>query len=550
MPTSSGKLKVLMNRRLLIKNAAALAVLGLPGVKALASVSTDMAQGKGHPFSFDALKQRAQALAGSPYKSYAEKLPEVLTRMSPEQFHEIAMPNSKGLWAQQPDEDFEIVFSHVGMHFDTGVKMNVVDPETGKAYGIPFQPDLFDYKGSGVQPDELEGKKLGYAGFDLAWKRGPHDRPRIASFLGASYFRAVSQAMEYGLSARGLAVDIGAPGGEEFPEFVEYWFVRPAAHSKKITIYALLDSKSVTGAYRFDIDWTDKGTIMDVQSEIHTRKAIKRLGIAPMSSMFLKGTAQPRARDTIYPRMHDSSRLSMWRGNGEWICRPLYNPSTIQDNQFEDENPRGFGLVQYDHDFADYKDVVVRYDQRPSLWVKPGKGWGKGALALLEMPTVGETTDNIAAFWVPRAPVEAGQKLSYDYTLYWFDRPPVRPSLAEVVETRTGMGNVKPGWIPGTSSPENYARRFAVDFAGSSLTGLAKDADVAAKITASWGKITHVHVRRLGPVHQYRAEFDWQPDSDSTQPVTLRCYLHAGDKTLTETWLYQWVPPKPGDRHY
>lgn len=539
-----------MKRRLLIKNAVAFTVLGLPAVKALASISTDMAQEEGHSFSFKTLKQRAKTLAESPYQSYAEKLPEVLTRLTPQQFHNIAMPNNKGLWAQQAAEDFEIVFSHVGMHFDTGVKMNVVDPDTTKAYAIPFQPELFDYAGSGVQANELEGKELGYAGFDLAIKKGPDDIPRIASFLGASYFRAVSEAMEYGLSARGLAIDIGEPGGEEFPEFVEYWFVRPRPHGRKITVYALLDSKSVTGAYRFDIAWADKGTVMDIQSEIHTRRAIKRLGIAPMSSMYLKGTAQPRARDTIYPRMHDSDQLSMWRGNGEWICRPLYNPPTIQDNQFQDENPRGFGLIQSDHDFADYKDVVVRYDQRPSLWVKPGKGWGKGAVALLEMPTVGETTDNIAAFWVPRAPVEAGQSLSYDYTLYWFARPPYKPSLAEVVETHTGMGNVKPGWIPGTSSPEQYARRFAVDFAGSPLTDLAKDAKVAAKVTASRGKVTRVHVRHLGPIHQYRAEFDWQPDSDSTQPVTLRCYLHANDQTLTETWLYQWVPPEPGGRHY
>ncbi|MGQ7112131.1 glucan biosynthesis protein, partial [Escherichia sp. TWPC-MK] len=24
----------------------------------------------------------------------------------------------------------------------------------------------------------------------------------------------------------------------------------------------------------------------------------------------------------IHPQIHDSDRLSMWRGNGEWICRP------------------------------------------------------------------------------------------------------------------------------------------------------------------------------------------------------------------------------------
>src|SRR5699024_11886796 len=134
--------------------------------------------------------------------------------------------------------------------------------------------------------------------------------------------------------------------------------------------------------------------------------------------------------------------------------------------------------------------------------------------------------------------------------------PPHKPSLAAVVATHSGMGNVQPGWIPGTRSPQQYARRFAVDFAGGPLAQLAGDADVSAKVTASWGHITHVHVRHLDPLQQYRAEFDWQPDTgsnagaDSTRPVTLRCYLHTSDQTLSETWLYQWVPPKPGDRHY
>jgi len=39
----------------------------------------------------------------------------------------------------------------------------------------------------------------------------------VAVFLGASYFRAVGQKQNYGLSARGLAVDTGLPKQEEFP---------------------------------------------------------------------------------------------------------------------------------------------------------------------------------------------------------------------------------------------------------------------------------------------------------------------------------------------
>ena len=241
----------------------------------------------------------------------------------------------------------------------------------------------------------------------------------------------------------------------------------------------------------------------------------------------------------------------MWRGNGEWVCRPLYNPPSIQYNAFQDENPRGFGLIQYDHDFNDYRDPVAWYNRRPSLWVEPrGQGFGKGAIALLEMPTVGETIDNIAAFWVPAAPVKAGQHLSFEYKLYWWPEPPVKPGLAEVDKTWSGMGNVPEGWIPGDSSPSEYARRFAIDFVGPPLDTLAADAEVTANVQVSRGRTGLVTTHAMPPIKGYRAIFDWIPESDSTDAVTLRCYLESGGETLTETWMYQWVPPKPADRHY
>ncbi len=43
-------------------------------------------------------------------------------------------------------------------------------------------------------------------------------------------------------------------------------------------------------------------------------KDIKQLGIAPMTSMFSCGTNERRMCDTIHPQIHDSDRLSMWRG--------------------------------------------------------------------------------------------------------------------------------------------------------------------------------------------------------------------------------------------
>ena len=98
----------------------------------------------------------------------------------------------------------------------------------------------------------------------------------------------------------------------------------------------------------------------------------------------------------------------MWRGNGEWVWRPLTNPATLQVSSFLDENPRGFGLLQRDRDFAHYQDEAFRYERRPSVWIEPLASWGKGRVLLSEIPTADETDDNIVAFWQPDAPVVPG----------------------------------------------------------------------------------------------------------------------------------------------
>src|SRR5690606_41503537 len=64
------------------------------------------------------------------------------------------------------------------------------------------------------------------------------------------YFRAVGADNVYGLSARGLAIDTAESGGEEFPWFREFWLVRPEPQDRQLTLYALLDSPSLAGAYR------------------------------------------------------------------------------------------------------------------------------------------------------------------------------------------------------------------------------------------------------------------------------------------------------------
>lgn len=96
--------------------------------------------------------------------------------------------------------------------------------------------------------------------------------------------------------------------------------------------------------------------------------------------------------------------------------------------------------MQLDRDFSHYQDVMGWYNKRPSLWVEPRNQWGKGAVSLMEIPTTGETLDNIVCFWQPEKAVKAGDELDFRYRLYWSAQPPVSTPLARVLATRTGMG--------------------------------------------------------------------------------------------------------------
>ncbi|WP_414500109.1 glucan biosynthesis protein [Zymobacter sp. IVIA_12111.31 C1] len=533
-----------MKRRSLLKASLALGTYGLPLGGMLMS-SACAAGGAGDHVDFDYVDVMAAGMSHAAYKGAEEKLPPTLANLTPQQYSAIRFDPQQALWRNR----LSTQFFHVGMGFRQRVRMFALDKDD-RAHEINFSTQLFNYSGAGVDEKAVDkAGDLGFAGFKIfnSGFGGPGD---IVAFLGASYFRAVDKTGQYGLSARGLAIDPAIGGKpEEFPYFTHFWFREPAADSPTCTVYALLDSPSVTGAYQFDIDCQSERVVMTVRMKLHVRRPIERLGIAPMTSMFACGTNERQVCDTIHPQIHDSDRLSMWRGNGEWVCRPLNNPDTLQYNAFADTNPKGFGLVQTDHDFNSYQDTVDWYSRRPSLWIEPLNSWGEGSIDLAELPTTGETSDNIVAYWRPKTPAQAGDTLEYHYRLYWSALPPVSSPLASVMATRTGMGGFTEGWAPGDHFPNEWCRRFAVDFSGDALKALPANAPITPRLDVSWGEVRDLQVLPL-PDNGYRVLFDWYPTSQQTDPVSMRLYIVHDDSALSETWLYQYLPPAPERRRY
>lgn len=520
-----------MHRRDFLKSLALLGFASTPLVNDKAVAGLFSTTEETLAFDYAWLKGQARSLAMQPYRPPRESLPDKLQQLDWDQYQAIRYRPEQALWAKQKLY-FELRFFHLGRSFKSAVRMYEVNK--GRAREISYSPAMYDYGNSGLKHARLP-RDLGFAGFQLFYHT---DFQRdIAAFLGASYFRAVGAEMQYGLSARGLAVDSGMTRAEEFPNFTAFWFERPKPDSDQITIYALLDSPSIAGAYRFILQ-PGSSLMMEVDAALYPRKTIERLGIAPLTSMFLYGENDNRLNNDWRPEIHDSDGLAIWRGNGEWIWRPLTDPANLRFNAYIDDSPRGFGLIQRDRNFDHYQDDGVFYERRPSVWVEPRSNWGAGSIQLVEIPTPDETADNIVAFWNPTAPPQPGQELLFAYRIYWGDKAPVTTPLAQVIATRTGLGGIV------GQKRRYFSWRFVVDFAGGNLIMLPRNSKIEAVISATHGTVELTSVRPLNEANGMRAMFDLRLEDMATTPINLRLYLSLDGQPLSETWLYQWTPPQ------
>jgi len=479
-------------------------------------------------FDFDDVARRAMQLAGQPYRPQKVDLPKELQGIDYDRFRDIRFRPERSLWrdARLP---FEVAFFHMGLYFDHPVRINEVAGNSVRE--IRFDPALFDYGANKFDPQHMSG--LGFAGFRVHYPLNtPKYKDEVLVFLGASYFRALGRQQVYGISARGLAIDTGLASGEEFPSFVEFWLERPAAGATELTIYALLDSRRASGAYRFVLR-PGVETAIDVKARLFLRENVSRLGIAPLTTMYFFGENQRSTRDDYRPEVHDSDGLSIQSGTGEWIWRPLVNPKRLLVTSFALANPAGFGVMQRDRNFDDYEDLEARYDLRPSVWVQPKGNWGAGRVELVEIPSPDETNDNIVAYWVPEAPPAPRAPLDLEYRLLWQRDVTTRPPSSWVTQTRRGRGYTR---------NDDGSMQFVLDFEGPALRKLPADAEVEGIVTVD----ANAEVREV-VTHHNDVTGGWRlvlrfKRTDAAKPLELRAYLRTRTSTLSETWSYV-LPP-------
>lgn len=522
-------------RRLLKTGAAAFAGAAFAPMRMAAALSglDNHELGPAQPFSFDTLQADAKALAGRPFQKAVVPSPEVLDVIDYDEYQKIRYRPDKSLKVDRAGR-LPCQFFHLGKYAKEPVRMSAV--EGGAAREVIYNPGLFEIPDGHPARNLKEG--AGFAGFRVM---APDLKTDWFAAMGASYFRTSGPYNQYGLSARGLAIDTAMPRPEEFPRFTHYWLEGiDSDGDAPITIYALMDSESCSGAYRMNtLRLTDHRDIhkivMEIEAVITARKDIERIGVAPFSSMFWYGEGSRKQAADWRPEVHDSDGLSIHTGSGERLWRPLNNPPRVMTNTFIDRDIKGFGLLQRDRDFVSYLDDGVFYERRASVWVEPRQGWGEGAVHLLEIPTDDEIHDNIAAYWNPARGLKAGDSGTWSYRLLWLDDIEFPMSLARATASFSGMGG-----RPGQKRPEGV-RKFVIDFQGPVLKGLGRNDGVELVVTSSRGTVSNAYAHPVVDQRErWRALFDIA--AEGNEPVDLRAFLRHSNTALTETWLAQFFP--------
>jgi len=486
-------------------------------------------------FNFDDVADQARTLSQQAYKAPTSQLPDSLTNLDYKHYSEIQFKSQDDLW-RGDNLPFDISFFHQGMRYSVPVQINQI--VNGKSEPLQYSPDQFDFGDNKISQSDLQ-KVNGYAGFRVNYALNGPNKQEMMVFLGASYFRAIGADQRYGSSGRGLAINTALSSGEEFPRFREFWIAKPQPDDPYLLIYALLDSPSATGAYRFVVR-PGSDTLVDVREQLFLRHGISKIGIAPLTSMYLYSPSEPSSTVNYRPAIHDADGLSIEStqqdGSDAWLWRQLVNPERLNITDIDVPNLRGFGLMQRDHHFSDYQDLDARYDQRPSVWIQPTSNWGPGQVELVEIPTPDETNDNIVAYWRPKNAPQVGTPVNYEYRMI-FTRDEQRlqnPDLAWVSQTRRSVGE---------TLQDNLVRKadgstaYIIDFMGPNLKDMSSDSGVTAEVKGDQnGDIVSNQVVRNPVTDGFRLILKVRP-KDSSQPINLSAYIKDGTgHRLSETW--------------
>jgi len=269
-------------------------------------------------------------------------------------------------------------------------------------------------------------------------------------------------------------------------------------------------------------------TVMDLVVTLLPRREIADIGVAPLTTMYLKGPLRASVSDDFRPRVHDSDLLVIDNGAGERLWRPISNPARVETSAFLDNGPASFGLFQSVRNFTDYEDTEARYHDRTNAIVRPRGNWGRGAVVLVEIPAGDEFMDNIVAFWRPEQALAPGSEHRFAYSLTWTLAPPDACGGHAILQSRSGREHDRSG-----------TRRYVIDIAGDA-------ARLRPEIMAQGqAEITGLSLFPLPDGRGARLTFLLAPGDANAVELRL-VFRDGGGRVAAPVWLHRWTRARDG----
>ena len=151
-----------LDRRTLLKGAAASAAAMNPLAEALGAQSDGLQFDPPAPFAYDLFKTQARDRSRQPYVPPPRPAPEVLQKINYEEWGKIRYRDDFALFADGPGP-FPVTFFHLGLFFQKAVRMHVVDGATSRQ--IIYDPSYFEMPAD--SPARKLPKGAGFAGLRI-----------------------------------------------------------------------------------------------------------------------------------------------------------------------------------------------------------------------------------------------------------------------------------------------------------------------------------------------------------------------------------------------
>ena len=148
-----------LDRRTVLKGAAASAAALTPLAEALGAQSDGLQFDAPVPFTYELFKAQARDRAHAPYAPPPRPAQEVLQKINYEEWGKIRYRDDYALFANGPGR-FPVTFFHLGLFFQKAVRMHVIDGDVSRQ--IVYDQSYFDMPAD--SPARSLPKGAGFAG--------------------------------------------------------------------------------------------------------------------------------------------------------------------------------------------------------------------------------------------------------------------------------------------------------------------------------------------------------------------------------------------------